>query len=229
MNQNSKLFCFWTGAEAMSPNRLRALDSLQNTNLDVVIVNENNLSSWIAEHAPIHHAFKYLSSVHKADYLRCYFMHNYGGAYCDIKFIQDSWLSAYQDLNNSNCYINGYREVNFLQTAKGRGLLKDIWLSLNFFRVIGNGAFICEPNTIFTEQWIRRVHEILDYKYELLKLNPANEARDFYNKLIHENLKSSYPLRWAELCGEIFHPLCLKHSNKILKTLPTPNFGINYL
>ena len=229
MNLGPRLFCFWTGAEIMSPARLSALESLLKTDLKVILIDDKNLSSWVLDHAPLHRAYEYLSSVHKADYLRCYFMHYYGGAYCDIKFIQDSWLIAYEDLFHSKSFINGYREINFLQTAKGRGFIKDLWLSLNFFRVIGNGAFICKSNTIFTKQWISNVHEILDKKYELLKLHPARDSRDFYHKNLYAGSRSFYPLRWAQICGEVLHPLCLKHSNKIIKTLPTPNFNLDYL
>ena len=53
-------------------------------------MNRENLSSWIAEKSPLHPAYNYLSSVHKADYLRCYLMHHHGGAYSDIKVIENS-------------------------------------------------------------------------------------------------------------------------------------------
>ncbi len=125
--------------------------------------------------------------------------------------------------------INGYREINFIETARGRGLLKDIWLALNYFRVIGCGAFICKPNTDFTNEWMDTIHKILDDKYELLVNNPPKDLRDFYHKKYDDGSISNYPLRWTEICGEVFHPLCLKYSKKILKTLPTPDFSRPYL
>ena len=137
----------------MSNDRHKALSSIQNTNLKIIFINRDNLSSWVLENSPLHPAYKYLSSVHKADYLRCYFMHNYGGAYSDIKVIDDSWSLSYKELLNSEYLINGYREVNCIETARGRGLIKDIWLALNFYKVIGNGAYICKPNTVFTKEW----------------------------------------------------------------------------
>ena len=49
-------------------------------------------------------------------------MHNYGG-YSDIKVIEDSWLKSYYDLVDSDYLANGYREINCLETARGRGQL----------------------------------------------------------------------------------------------------------
>lgn len=213
----------------MSDDRNKALSSLNKTNLKIIFINRDNLSSWVSKKSPLHPSYKYLSSVHKADYLRCYFMHNYGGAYSDIKVLEDSWLSSYEELYNSNHLINGYREINCIETARGRGLIKDIWLALNFYKVIGNGAYICKPNTIFTKEWIDKVHQILDQKYEQLVNHPARDERDFYHKVLNGNIKSEYPLRWTEICGEVFHPLCLKYSKRILKSLPTPDFNLKYL
>ena len=135
-----RLFCFWTDDNTMSSDRRNALSSLSNTGLEVIFVNQDNLSNWILKNAPLHTSYEYLSSVHKADYLRCYFMHHYGGAYSDVKVIEDSWLPSFEDLEKSDYLINGYREINCIETARGRGLLNDIWLALNFYKVIGNGA-----------------------------------------------------------------------------------------
>ena len=108
-------------------------------------------------------------------------------------------------------------------------MLKDIWLALNYYRLIGCGAFICKPNTDFTKEWMDTIHKILDQKYGLLVNNPPKDLRDFYHKKHDDGSISNYPLRWTEICGEVFHPLCLKYSKKILRTLPTPDFNKPYL
>ena len=95
--------------------------------------------------------------------------------------------------------------------------------------MIGCGAFICKPNTDFTKEWMDAIHKILDQKYELLINNPPKDLRDFYHKKHGDGSISNYPLRWTEICGEVFHPLCLKYSKKILRTLPTPDFNKPYL
>lgn len=229
MKLHPRIFCFWTDSNPMSNDRNVALASISNTNLQVFFVDESSLPSWVHESVPLHPAYKYLSAVHKADYLRCYFMHFYGGGYSDIKVLEDSWISSFADLNDSDYLINGYPEISCFQTARGRSFFKDFWLAINFFRVIGNGAFICKPKTTFTAEWLFRVHKVLDQKFNLLKENPAKDPRDFYLKRFDDGTVSKYPLQWSELLGGIFHPLCLKYSKQILKTLPTPDFSLKYL
>ena len=119
-----RLFCFWTDDNIMSDDRRNALSTLSKTGLEVIFINQDNLSDWILKHAPLHRSYEYLSSVHKADYLRCYFMHHHGGAYSDVKVIEDSWLSSYEDLEKSDYLINGYREINCIETARGRDIKK---------------------------------------------------------------------------------------------------------
>ena len=229
MSLEPRLFCFWTGSNAMSSDRLKALNSMSATELDVIFIDKDELCSWEIKNSPFHPAYKYLSPIDRGDYLKCYFMHHYGGAYSDIKVLEDSWLSSYNELFGGDFLINGYREVNPIQTARGRGFIKDVWLALNFFRIIGCGAFICKPNTAFTSDWINTVHKILDKKYQLLLENPPRDPRDFYLKKQVDGSRSSYPLRWTEICGEVFHPLCLRHNKKLIKTLPTPDFKKPYL
>lgn len=229
MNLQPRVFCLWTDENKMSPNRRNALSTIKNTGLEVIFINTKNLHSWVVEEMPLHPAYSYLSSVHKADYLRCYLMHHHGGGYSDIKPIQYSWISPFERLKESAYFINGYREVSFLETARGRGLIKDLWLALNFYRIIGNGAYICKPKTPLTQEWLDGVHKVLDCKFEILKRHPAQHPRDFSNKIFENGLVSKYPLRWTEICGEIFHPLCLKHSKMLLKNLPTPDFTLEYL
>ena len=69
MNQEPRLFCFWTGDEVMSNDRSKALPTLSNTELKVIFLNKNNLFQWLLADVPLHPSYNYLSSVHKADYL----------------------------------------------------------------------------------------------------------------------------------------------------------------
>ena len=84
-----KIYTFWTGNNPMSESRQSHFELLKLVSgVEVVLITPNNLSEYILPEYPLHHAFKYLSLVHKADYLRCYFMHHYGGGYSDIKAAQ---------------------------------------------------------------------------------------------------------------------------------------------
>ena len=107
MKLQPRIFCLWTDKNIMSEDRYNALSSIKNSCLEVIFVNRENLSSWVVENSPLHPAYNYLSSVHKADYLRCYLMHHHGGGYTDIKVIENSWLLPFEQLEKSNCLING--------------------------------------------------------------------------------------------------------------------------
>ena len=117
MNLEPRLFVFGLDLNPMSSNRSNALSTLPNTNLSVFI-NQDNLSSWIPENALLHPAYEYLTPIDRGDYTKCYFMHNHGGAYTDVKVIEDSWLTSYEELFNSEYLINGYKEISFIEATK---------------------------------------------------------------------------------------------------------------
>jgi hypothetical protein len=73
----TRLFCFWTGDNPMTPNRLKALSTMRNSGLDVIFLTQKNIDTWVLDADPLHPAYQYLSAIHRADYLRMYFMHNY--------------------------------------------------------------------------------------------------------------------------------------------------------
>ena len=76
------IYCFWVGNNntEMNQNRKNGIDSLvKNSKANVVVVDNSNLNRFILSDYPLHDGFTYLSDVHKSDYLRCYFMHHYGG------------------------------------------------------------------------------------------------------------------------------------------------------
>jgi len=63
---------FGRGLELMSQNRFKSLWSLfKNTGRPMAFLTENTLAEWVLPHAPLHTAYKYFSSTHKSDYLRC--------------------------------------------------------------------------------------------------------------------------------------------------------------
>lgn len=68
--------------------------------------------------------------------------------------------------------------------------------------MIGVGAYIHRKGSPIVSNWYKRLHRILEWKYILLKENPAREDRDSIGRTIivnGNNLKSKYPLRWAEI------------------------------
>src|SRR5690606_33031178 len=80
--------------------------------VEVELITSENLKRYIVEDFPLHPSYEYLSYVHRADYLRAYFMHHHGGGYCDIKIIEHAWKNTFLKLNRDNeKWIVGYPEV----------------------------------------------------------------------------------------------------------------------
>ena len=80
----NNIYCFWTGTNEMNETRLNGLNKLRSVSgCNVVLITPDNLNDFLIE--PLHPAYKYLSLVHRSDYLRAYFMHYHGGGYSDIK------------------------------------------------------------------------------------------------------------------------------------------------
>ncbi|WP_338767966.1 capsular polysaccharide synthesis protein [Bernardetia sp. ABR2-2B] len=213
------IYCFWTGENEMSENRKKAFTSLkENCGVEVKLITIHNLDDYILSDFPLHKAYPYLSHVHKSDYLRCYFMHHYGGGYSDIKATSNSWKEAFQAFNkDSESWAMGYREVSKGMTAQLLGTI-GIDIRENYSLLIGNCAYIFRPATYFTQEWYNELHKRLDGFYENLKQNKGNIMGD----------NEGYPIEWTEILGDIFHPLCLKYHNKLVYTeLLLPDFS-NY-
>lgn len=212
---NKVIYCFWTGNNPMSENRTHGIECIKNnSDIPVILITPNNLHKYVLEEYPLHHAYEYLSNVHKSDYLRCYFMHHLGGGYSDVKPHYKSWSSSFDNLNkDSTKFCIGYPEkrpedigyiANFFSSKEVDKINKD--MRNYYFTLIGNCSYIFKPNTEFTKLWITELHRRLDLAYEDLKQNPGNIMGD----------NEGYPLKWTSILGEIFHPLCLIFKDEIL-------------
>lgn len=216
---NRVIYVFWTGTNSLTPNRLAGLKSLEDrAGIEVKLVTPQNLKNYIKEEDPLPEAYQYLSLNHKSDYLRSYFMHHYGGGYADIKTYFHSWKQAFEQLENSDAYIIGYPEIGEHGIAsvgiKNKALKRDLKYNLSY--LVGNGAFICRAYTKFTDEWHNEAKRRLEANASKLKSHPAT---DFFGE------NRGYPLKWAYMQGEIFHPLCFKYHEKVLSdTKLQPSF-----
>ena len=204
------IYCFWTGDNTMSENRAECLQSIiNNSGVTVKLITPKELTNYIKSDSPLHPAYQYLSAVHKADYLRCYFMHHYGGGYCDIKMIFHSWNEAFDKLNSSKAYFIGYPEIGWYgaayQNIYNQQLAYD--LKTHWRLLAGNCAYIFRPHTPFTEEWFQELNNRLDFYHSSLLEHPATDP---WGK------ENGYPIPWANILGNIFHPLCVKYHNNIL-------------
>lgn len=201
------LYCFWTGDNPFTPNRKYSFKKMkENSKVEVRLITPDNLQNYILKDFPLHKAYNYLSLVHKSDYLRCYFMHHYGGGYCDIKVLDYQINDLFDELSSrDDKWLLGYREVAQWGVADLDGKIgRD--LKIHYRLLLGNGAYICKPHTPFTYEWYAEVEKRLDIYFDQLKANPGNIWGD----------NDGYPIPWIGILGAIFHPLCLKYSSKLL-------------
>lgn len=205
------IFCFWTGSNPMSQARKDCIESMRKIGCILRLVTPENLSDYILQTSPLHPAYPYLSEVHKSDYLRTYFMHYYGGGYSDIKQQTGCWYPYFDKLRDSDAYIAGYTEIG--ERGVGYPPVAHTWNEL-----VGNGAYICRPNTPFTKEWFSAMNAVLDEKLEELRIHPASHPRD------KKEDGTGYPIEWNELLGRIFHRVLFDHREKIIHGLPQPLF-----
>jgi hypothetical protein len=218
--KNKTIFVIWSGFNAMSQTRQECLESIMRlSKCHVCLVTPKNLKQFIVPDYPFHEAYQYLSETHKADYGRTYLMHHHGGGYMDIKSIDTSYEKYFDELmDNDNIWAVGYTEIGPQAVAELPGEL-GIELKNNWDKLIGNCAYIFRPNTHFTQEWYESLHSILDQKFTALKKYPAKFPQDAYGACFNRRV-SQYPIRWTEILGDIFHPLCYKYRAHISYNLP---------
>lgn len=220
---NRKIYCFWVGNnnQEMNENRKAGLASLfLNSKVEVVLVDNDNLHTYILDEHPLHEGFEYLSDVHKADYLRTYFMHHYGGGYSDIKPCSWDWNPYFNQLeSNPDAFGIGAPEDEGELSVT---LRQRPWLGQHWEKLITNDLYIFKPKTIFTENWYNNLLSIMDEKLPVLKNHPAKNSREAADTTV-----TKYPIQWGEILLEIFHPLCYDYTDKLIKTMPYP-ITVNY-
>ena len=213
------IYTFWTGTNKIPSNRQECLDDLiANCGCKVQLVNPGNLASFILPDSPLHPGYQYLSDVHRSDYLRCYFMHFYGGGYSDMKATSGDWNMAFEDINaNNNILINGYHELSPDGVTSGE-YPKSLWKEIP-----ACGAYIIRPNTDFTREWYNQMISLMNNKLEQLKANPATSPR------ATPESQPGYPIGWSEILGDIFHPLTCNYRDRIIFTTPPPNMSKQWI
>lgn len=205
------IYIFWTGDNEITPNRLEGIRSLEKVSgAEVKLITPKNLSDYIKEEDPLPEAYQYLSLNHRSDYLRSYFMYHYGGGYADIKSYYGSWIPAFEKLENSDAYVIGYPEVGIMGAARhgieNAVLKNDLYYHWRY--LVGNGSFICRPRTRLAAEWHTAVRNRLLFYSEQLRKHPA---QDIFGR------NADYPIPWAGMQGDIFHPFCLKYHERLLK------------
>lgn len=210
---NQELFCCWFGGiEKLSRDRKLCLDSIFKFNKNTLLITEENLTDWVKD---IHPGFYFLSETHKSDYVRTYLAHHFGGGYTDIKRHHFSFIKYYEELkNDENAWMIGATEANPWDTAV-------VSLQPHYKSLVSMCTYIVKPHTLLTTEWYCGMMRKMDEKYQDLTKNPSKHPQD------KRESGSGYPLRWAELLGENFHPACFKYKEHLRHSMPYPDIS-NY-
>lgn len=198
----------------MSENRQKCFDNLRSVSgCRVVLITPDILPRYIRQDAPLHPAYPYLSAVHKADYLRCYFMHFYGGGYADIKLQMGSWRKAFRDMDiNPSALLNGYQ-------AGGPDNVSDPELKERWQELIGVCQMIVRPKTEFTTEWYTELLRRMDENLEALRKHPAQSPHDCMSS------GSGYPIGYTDLLGIPFNRIQYKYRHRTMFTVPKHYFS----
>lgn len=186
----------------MSPNRTRSLSLWRRRNLDLNFVDTETLNTMVHRGlVSLHPGFEYLSANHKSDYLRAQFMLNFGGLYTDLKPppVGISFSLRVAAARKSSSFF-GYRELS----PGGVSARSAPEVRENWERLAGNGMFAFRKGSDFAEIWADRVEEVMDRHLPQLLRGKENLGR---GPTEGDPAFTNYPIRWAELQGELFHQL----------------------
>tara|TARA_B100001063_G_C16751756_1_gene550675 strand:+ start:1295 stop:2215 length:921 start_codon:yes stop_codon:yes gene_type:complete len=169
------------GSTKMTNNRKKCFEQIKkNCPFKINLVTDFNLQDFLIE--PLHPNYKYLSGIHKFDYLFNYFSNHYGGILIAIKetFRWDIWKKYLNKLNNNNnlwccsSILDGKGEVPWTLSSGNPDFYKQNWNKWNYCQTIG---WIVKPNTPLTKYVLEQNNIILDKFDEYLKKWPALRAR----------------------------------------------------
>jgi hypothetical protein len=214
---NTNIFLLWTGLNKPSHARLRCIYSyLSRSGVNITLITHENLHDWVR--SPIHPAYPFLSCTHRADYLRAYLMHNYGGGYSDIKHCNFDWRPHFDLLSSTeSALMAGYPENSATDIASEQDLIRNSYANLP-----GMCHFIFKPTSTITTKWLSDVEQILTANFDDLANNPGTyhpraikqsyHGRNPILRLAYAHKK--YPLSWNQLLGSILHPIMHTTSSK---------------
>lgn len=214
-----RVFCFWTGDNEMSPNRVRNLQRLQESvGVPVHLITSQNLDEWMVGDWPFHPSYEYLSLVHRSDYLRAYFLHHHGGGYCDLKEPTARWDRVLTEIEGDpTVWYVGAPHRSSGHVAKLPGTLGSD-LRLWHRSIPGNLACLCRSHTPLTLEWLTEVERRLDYYLPQLREFPGGERGEVVG----------YPISWNRLLNQVHHPLTLKHHVHVRTDARIDVISLNY-
>lgn len=217
------VWCFWDGLD-MSVARKESLNVMaMNIGVPICLITDDNLYEFLLPDYPLHEAYKYLSSVHKSDYIRIYLLHLYGGCWHDVKQTEILFEPYWDIFKDESIFLIGKKEVK----NGGANIIDNEGRWMRDFEadLVSCCYFIFRQNTIFSKELFDSLNSLLDKNLlQLIKnppKNPYDSRREKTSRWFLINLikKKGYPIDYT-MFGNIFHPLVLKYKKNVNNTLP---------
>lgn len=203
------IYCFWTGENSLTPQRERSLESLRamNPRTPLTLITAMELEDYLAPGSPLHPAYEHLSTNHRSDYLRAYFMLHHGGVYMDIKSMTGPWAPLLDRLNSSpTAWCIGPEELSAFNVSPAMGIMGEDQRR-NFSSLPCQSGFAFKPGSPLARAWYDEVQRRMNYHAGLLADHPA---QDVFGS------NQDYPVAWNALHGSIFSPLSLRYHEHVL-------------
>ncbi len=196
MGGKPAIWMAWTGNNPLPDILALCLESVRRHNavdFEVIVVTPENLRQYVDPHP----AYDYLSLNHRADYLRCWLLHRYGGIYLDMDTV------ALRPLTDLYADLSSYDLV----TYDGA-----IWGEVFGISVFGP----TRRGSVLTQGWREAVESLLDRRHDDLI-----EYRRHYPGL------GADCLGWGEVCREQIQPVArlLAAAGRLSVRLLDPTWG----
>lgn len=203
-----RVFVFWTGDNPLSENRSAALARMraQQRDLDVILVTPEDLWRWEVPDHEFHRSYRHLSYVHRADYLRAYFLHHHGGCYADLKPPLGPWAPVLDRADTSTAWMVGYRVPVRLMTPNMPDAGLEALMRRCSDRRLGQCGYVARPRTPLTEEWLIEVEARLDGWAASLARCPGNARGD----------NPGYPVPFNALLAQVLDPLQIKYGDHLM-------------
>lgn len=211
------VWTFWFSSH-LSPNRQASLLRMPSTlQIPVLLLTPQNMQPFLRW--PVHPAVAHLSGNHKSDYFRIYFLLHYGGGYTDIKRMIEPWNTFFDAFNDPNVWFVGAPEIeNGMAVPPGSTFPSDYYK-----RMISNGFLIARPRN----PCLVRVHHVQHHKLD--RIYPVLKAANQPPKdRCCDQPTPEYPLRWAEMMGEIMTEVAGEYTSHFSRRMRRPPLT-NYL
>jgi hypothetical protein len=144
-------------------------------------------------------------------------MWRFGGLYSDVKPPPKMIaFSLWRFFKTAHWFAgHGERDIGGISTQSSLEVRE------NWKRLAANGYFAFAPRSEFAEEWVKRVRTKMDYHLEELeRWGHENTGR---GPVLEDDIFEGYPIRWAELQGELFHQLQFEFCFPAKLWLPRPS------